>query len=198
MHGADNYKETLINHRRKVLLSGAALLSICFSAPVGLASGDGGGGDGGERSQQKNNAGKKPTVQMSQTKFRSLSNRETYRLSDRNFTGKIIFKLDGFSVNMSSRILSMASFETGSTRRLLKDMSKLKTRKARKNRLTEEIDRMTKLKKLLEDSQKRLKAKTGEHARRAAGEEWARWVNVKAYLEHLRVWRRFPNEGILK
>jgi hypothetical protein len=183
------------NCRRKILFSGTALLAVCFSAQASFASGGGDGGDGGEQSDENNSSGNKTTVQMSQAKFRSLSNWEVYRLSDRDSNNEIIFELDGFSTNMSKRILYMSAFEPGSVRRLLKDMSKLKTKEARKKRLDEEIDRVTRLKKLLEDSMKRLKAKTGTGAKSAADAEWVKWVDTKAYLQNLKVWRRFPNEG---
>lgn len=190
MSDIDNQQLFKNNYRRKFLFICAASLAVCSVAPAGFASGD--GGDGGEQSDQ---SGNKPTLEMSQTEFRSLSKKEIGRLSDRLYNEGLNFKLDGFSINMSSRIKSMGLWETRSTRRLLKDMSKLKTKAARKKRLTEEIDRMTKLKKLLEDSMERLKGKTSEGAKMAAHEEWQRWVDVKDYLRHLKVWRRFSDEG---
>jgi len=190
------HQNTIVDqYRRSTLLSGIALFAMYVSAPASFASG-GGGGDGGEQSDQTISSKKKPTVNISQSEFRSLSSREIGKYNRDGSGRKHDIIVNGFSPKMSDRLFIMAMWDRAATRRLLKDMSRLKTKEARKARLKKEYERTKKLEKDLKESYKALKknkASTG-----AQYQEEQRLRHTKFYKEALWSWRSNPMEGTLK
>jgi len=188
-----SYQDTIVNqYRRGILLSGAAFFAVSFVTSPSLASGGGGGGGecgSCESDEQSNNSKKAPIKSMTQNDFRNLSDREI--LNHLSNT-----KIDGFSHKMSKNLLSMAFYDRTSTRRLVKDMAKLKTKKARRARLKKETNRVEKLKALLHKSMENLeKNKASDGARNA---ELHRFSNADKYLTYVRRWARNPMEGTRK
>ncbi len=103
--------------------------------------------------------------------------------------------IDGFSKSMSSWVFSMAMEDRTATRRLFRDMQKLKSEKDRKKRLLIEKQRIDKLIKNLKASLKRLKDVKGEGADEAYKAEFWRLSSAKQYLKRLKVWIKYPMEG---
>ena len=192
-----NQKTFVNQYRRKTLLSGAAFLAVNFVASPSLACSGGDGGDGGEQSEQSSTTKKKPIVKMSVDEFRSLSPGEI----DRHIRGgtvdrKYDIKVRGFSTKMSENLMMMANWDRASTRKLLKDMSKLETKEARKARLKKEDERAKKLKKLHKDSEKKLKK--NKASQEAQNEEHQRFRKAKFYKTNLWRWLNDPSEGTYK
>lgn len=192
-----NNKNSFINqYRRNILCSGVAFLTVCFSAPASLASGGGGGGDGGEQGNQTSGSKKKPIVNISQNEFRSMSAGEIDKYARAGSGRKYNIKVNGFSPRMSETLLMLALWDRAATRRLIKDMAKLKSKKERKARLKKEHANAKKLEKLLKASMKKLKKDNASVG--AQYEEEQRWRHAKFYKEKLWRWESNPMEGTLK
>ena len=183
-----NQKTFVNQYRRKTLLSGAALLAVNLIASPSFACGGGPDPDSAD-DDQSSSSKKVPIKSITQNDFRNLSDREIlHNLSNT--------KIDGFSHKMSKNLFSMAFYDRTSTRRLVKDMAKLKTKKERRARLKKEINRVEKLKALLHKSMENLeKNKASDGARNA---ELQRFSNADKYLTYVRLWARNPMEGTRK
>jgi len=182
-------------YRRKTLLSGAAFLAVYFTPTASLACGDG-GGDGGEQDVQSNSSKKVPVDSMTQSQFRNLSAENIDEIMDDVEHNKITIKIDGFSPKHSINLLRMANVDRTSTRRLVKDMAKLKTKKTRKEHLRKEINRSDDLDRILVKSIKTLKKNKASKA--AVKDEKTRMDDNFDYRYLVVRWARNPMEGVRK
>ncbi len=189
------YQDTTVNQfRRKTLLSGAAFLAVYVSAPASFASGGGGGGDGGERDNYTYSVPKLES-KYTQKEFTQLSKKEIsqfWGLSGKNKRGGKTVLIDGFSEPMTSRLVDMIYYDRSSTKRLIRDMGKIKDTEARKKRLSEEVK---KINKRIADLEAALERAQKKNFRRAVNETKYRIRDAKGYLKAVKVWEQYPHEG---
>jgi len=195
-------QKTFVNqYRRKTLLSGAAFLSVNLAASPSLACG--GGPDPDSASDgQSSRAKKRPQViapykeSFTQRQFRNLSAADLREHSIDSSQNRSTLKIEGFSPRMTRILFDMAGHDRTSTRRLVKDMAKLKTEKARKAHLKTEIKRSKELHRTLKKSIKTLKKNKSSQA--AIDDANTRGVDNSYYVGLVRRWALNPMEGTLK
>lgn len=199
MHTQNDETKTGLN-RRVILLTACACGVVAGKAT--LAGGGGGGQEDGQTStsKPKNEVLRKkgrPTVQThyTQNEFMRLSAEEMYHLIDQQQVYRKNIKIDGFSRNMSSFIVSMAAYRRRRTQGLMRDMSRIKNNDKRKLRLLREVNwaerEVEKLQRALERA-KKLKLKTAVYETRM------RISDAKDFLKGVKVWSEFPWEGTRK
>ena len=204
-------QNTIVNqYRRKTLLSGAAFLAVNLVASPGFACGGGGGGD--EQSEQSSTTKKKPktkkekqsTVTISQAKFLRMSHAEIRKHLQNGSTTRI----EGFAGG-SEILWDMAYYgEYKLTRKLVKDMAKLKTFKTRKEHLKKEAYRVKKLIKELKKEKDNLPKTDAPETEKLlskifkkktkADEIDARLESLSYYAYGVTVWSKHPELGTLK
>jgi hypothetical protein len=101
------------------------------------------------------------------------------------------FRMDGFFDVMTTWIIHMGASMTRQTQRLMRDLAELEDNAERRARLEREIRLMEPYETNLVESIERLEGSGSG----AASEEYERLKRVRNYLEGLRVWVRFPQEG---
>lgn len=94
---------------------------------------------------------------------------------------------------MSRSIYIMGSNDRRATQRLIRDMSKLKSKAARLKRLKQETKKIEKVVAHLKASLTRLESKSGSY--RAINSEERRLTQVTVYRNHVFRWQRAPMEG---
>lgn len=164
---------------RRTLIIGLPTLALLF-APA-LASAEGGGGK--PRNTLKKHYTQNQFLRMVPSDYQAgaLSTR-THRIG--NFSG-----------TLSNMLFVMAYYDRRATQRLVRDMAKLTSRKARLKRLKSEIDKVQKHVAGLNASVKRLKTKSGIGAELALRSEWDRLDNTEHYLKLVKYWAKHPMDG---
>jgi len=191
----------VIQVRRGTLLSGIALLAVYVSAPASFACGGGPDPDSAS-DDQSSTTKKKPQVKapykesFTQRQFRNLSAADLREHSIDSYHNRSTLKIEGFSPGMTKTLFQMAGHDRTSTRRLVKDMAKLKTKKARKAHLKTEIKRSKELHRTLKKSIKTLKKNKSSQA--AIDDANTRGVDNSYYVGLVRRWALNPMEGTLK
>ncbi|MCI2398133.1 hypothetical protein [Aliiroseovarius subalbicans] len=135
------------------------------------------------------NAGFKPHYTVAQ--YYQLTRKQVLQI--RNVRRGRDIVIDGFSISMTDYILEMSASNWSSTRRLVRDMTKITERKDRKARLQREIAKAADLVANLEASILRLKEKGGSPL--AILQERKRLSDTKNYLGGLETWLKYPWEG---
>jgi len=166
-----------------------------------LASGGGGGGGecGSCESDEQNTYTPPPSQTLSskytQKEFTRLSKREIgklWGLYGKDKKGGKTVVIDGFSEGMVQQLVDMIYYDRTSTKRLIRDMSKIKGEEARKKRLSEEVIKTEKRIADLEAAFERAKKKNLKSATYETNE---RIRDAKKYLKAVKVWAKYPGEG---
>ena len=194
----------VIQVRRGTLLSGIALLAVYVSAPASFACGGGPDPEDQSSGGRKKPKAKKNVPQInapykenfSQRQFRNLSAADLREHSINSSHYRSTLKIEGFSPRMTKTLFEMAGHDRASTRRLVKDMAKLKTKKTRKAHLRKEINRSDDLDRILFKSIKTLEKSKASKA--AIKDEKTRMDDNFDYRYLVVKWARNPMEGTLK
>jgi len=183
-----------IARREFLAMSAAALVLPSQQAH----SGEGGGAIDLGATAPSNPKPPKLYPSYTQAKFSRLHQNEIdllFKNGARTKKGGPVIKVEGFSEPMVVRLVKMAHADRILTRRLIRDMGKLKNAKKRLARLNEEIVKITKRIANLEDALDRAREKDQQAV---IEETEARLKAANEYRKHLFVWRKFPSEGYPK
>jgi hypothetical protein len=179
-------------HRRKTMLSGAALFSLFSSTGASFA-------DGGRDIFSKieiiyeddEGDDDTPTKIYTQNAFGRFSQKTIKSLYYANESNKINFRLRGFSPGFAPTILRIGYNDRARTRLLLRSMSRIKPENSRKERLNTELSLGYKLEKDLKISVRYLRAQKSPDL----DAERLSLKHAKGYRMGVRSWLRRPLEG---
>lgn len=190
--------------RRRAMSCGAAMAALAGAGPAWAGGGGGGGQDPGEGTNSSNPPAKpranrrrrvEGAVELTQLQFANRAEHRREEMGKLHKAGKL--SVEGFSHNMVSWLLDAMLWEPGRTRRLMKDMRRIKDRKKREERLRAEVEKADDLIDVFQSSIDRLEAikNRSNGQNRALSEERSRKFDMEQYKKAVEVWQRHPHEG---